>query len=80
MARDVTHTESGPLRIDESDLDDEKGDIAICLCGLSGNYPFCDGAHRATEDEKEETTYKYANDDPDGERQEIREIVYDKDC
>lgn len=78
MARDVTHTEKAPLRIDESDFDEEKGDIAICLCGLSRCYPFCDGAHRVTEDEAEGTVYRYANDDLDGERRKVREIADDE--
>lgn len=59
MAREVTHTEIGPRIIDEADIDEEKGDIAICLCGLSAGYPFCDGSHRATVDEDPDTTYRY---------------------
>lgn len=77
MAREVTHTETGPLKIDASDLDKEKGDLAICLCGLSGGYPFCDGAHQTTEDEADGTVYKYANDDPDGDRREVRTTADD---
>ena len=76
MAREITHDATGPLKLDESDLDDEKGNIAVCLCGLSENYPFCDGSHRAAEDEEPGVRYKYENDDPDGERREIEEIVY----
>ncbi|PSP75310.1 (Fe-S) protein [Halobacteriales archaeon QS_1_68_20] len=74
MAREVTHTARGPLKIDESDLDDEKGDVAICLCGLSREYPFCDGSHRVTEDEEAGVRYKY-EDDPDGERRVIEDVV-----
>ncbi|MFP4175158.1 MAG: CDGSH iron-sulfur domain-containing protein [Halobacteriales archaeon] len=67
MARLVEHEADGPLILDEDDIDDEKGDIAVCLCGLSDNRPFCDGSHRATEDEKDGKVYRYE----DGERHEV---------
>ena len=76
MAREITHDATGPLTLDESDLDEEKGDIAVCLCGLSEEYPFCDGSHNATVDEAEDIVYKYEDDDPEGERREIEEIVF----
>ncbi|WP_137286205.1 CDGSH iron-sulfur domain-containing protein [Halorussus salinisoli] len=76
MAREITHDATGPLKLDESDLDDEKGDVAVCLCGLSEEYPFCDGSHNATTGEEEGVVYKYENDDADGERREIEEIVF----
>ncbi|WP_049972192.1 CDGSH iron-sulfur domain-containing protein [Haladaptatus cibarius] len=72
MAREVRHTERSPRIIDEDDIDEEKGDIAICLCGLSAEYPFCDGSHRATYDEESDTVYRYGN----GERREIEELVF----
>ncbi|WP_435157266.1 CDGSH iron-sulfur domain-containing protein [Haladaptatus sp. DFWS20] len=72
MAREVRHTATSPLRIDEDDIDEEKGDIAICLCGLSSNYPFCDSSHRATHDEAPGAVYRYES----GERREIENVVY----
>lgn len=69
MAREVTHTATGPLKLDEDDLDPEKGDVAVCLCGLSDDYPFCDGSHRVTEDEEEGVIYRYE----DGERRVVSE-------
>ena len=75
MVREVRHDATGPLKVDEGDFDDEKGNIAICLCGLSDEYPFCDGSHRTTRDEEANTVYRYG----DGERRIIEEIVYRDD-
>ena len=76
MSREVTHDATGPLKLDEDDIDEENGDVAVCLCGLSEEYPFCDGSHNATADEESGVRYKYEDDDPDGERREIEEIVF----
>ncbi len=46
MPRLVHRTATGPIKIDPKALDPDKP-IWICACGLSANFPFCDGAHKA---------------------------------
>ena len=74
MGRLVEHDATGPLKLDESDIDPEKGDVAVCLCGLSDEYPFCDGSHRGTVDEDGDACYRYVDDE--SRRKAVERIVY----
>jgi CDGSH-type Zn-finger protein len=76
MTREVTHDATKPLKMDAEDVEARGGDIAICQCGLSAEFPFCDGSHRATADEEEGVVYKYEDDDDAKPRHEIVEIVF----
>lgn len=41
----------------------------ICKCGLTKNYPFCDGSHKLCSGEEEGKIYEY---DEEGCRREIK--------
>ena len=57
MPRLIRLDATGPIRIDPQDKP-----IFICGCGLSQNFPFCDGAHKGCKDEKPDTLYVYDAD------------------
>ncbi|MFP4591434.1 MAG: CDGSH iron-sulfur domain-containing protein [Halobacteriales archaeon] len=78
MARLVRHDATGPRKLDASDVDPEKGNIALCQCGLSAEYPFCDGTHRVTWDEDADTLYRYEGD-AEGLRHVVEEVRYRDD-
>ncbi|MFA9428478.1 CDGSH iron-sulfur domain-containing protein [Natronorubrum sp. A-ect3] len=71
MTRLVELEATGPRKLEPSDIDETKGDIAICQCGLAESFPFCDGSHRQTDDEESAATYVYEN----GERSVVERIV-----
>ena len=72
MPREVTHVARGPRKLTREDFENEKETVAVCQCGLSDEYPFCDGSHRRTADEDPETLYRYV----DGERRVVAAVEY----
>lgn len=72
MTRIVELEADGPKKLDAEDIDDQQGDVAVCQCGLSESFPFCDGTHRQTRDEAEDVRYLYEDD---GTRVEVDRIV-----
>ena len=58
MARIIQHTATGPLEVKASDKSSW-----VCMCGLSKNYPFCDGGHKmARQQEQPGKVYCYEGD------------------
>lgn len=54
MARLIRHDADGPIRIDPQDKP-----IFVCACGLSKNFPICDGTHKACKSEEPGKVYVY---------------------
>jgi CDGSH-type Zn-finger protein len=59
MARKVIHTAHAP-----AELKTPNGDVVhICRCGLTDSEQgTCDGSHKQTLDEKDDTLYEYDNE------------------
>ncbi len=54
MARLIKHHAAGPIKIEPQDKP-----VFVCGCGLSRNFPFCDGAHKVCSNEDPSKTYVY---------------------
>jgi CDGSH-type Zn-finger protein len=72
MARRVVKTAHGPY-----ELKPQNNSVALCMCGLSKNQPFCDGSHLRTLDEDEGKVYEY---DEQGGKHEVGECCQGKGC
>lgn len=57
MPRLVPSDRDGPIKIEPQDKP-----IFICGCGLTKNFPFCDGGHKACKSEDPGKTYVYDNE------------------
>lgn len=69
MARRVIKTAHGPY-----ELKPQVSPVALCMCGLSKNQPFCDGSHLKTLGEEEGKIYEY---DESGKRREVETCCSD---
>ncbi len=63
MSRVIQHDAKKPFEIKPN----EKS-TWVCMCGLSKNYPLCDGSHKQCADEAEGKLYVYK----DGVRVEVK--------
>lgn len=54
MARIVRHVATGPVKVDPSDKP-----VFVCACGLTRNFPFCDGSHKPSRNEEAGKLYVY---------------------
>ncbi|RMH24897.1 MAG: CDGSH iron-sulfur domain-containing protein [Planctomycetota bacterium] len=57
MPRLVRHDLTGPIKIEPQDKP-----VFICGCGLTRNFPFCDGSHKACKAERPDRLYVYDAD------------------
>ncbi len=64
MARYVRFEAQRPIK-----LEPQEKAVFICACGLSKNFPICDGRHKQTLSEKADGTFVY--DSPCGSAREV---------
>ncbi len=64
MPRMIRHEATGPLEVKP-----QEKSVWVCMCGLSQNYPICDGAHKRAKQEEPGKCYVY-----DNQRQNVVEV------
>lgn len=57
MPRMVYHDATGPQEVKPA-----QQSVWICMCGLSQDYPFCDGSHKKARQEDPAKMYVYDKD------------------
>ncbi len=70
MTRIVEIEDRKPMMIDPSEHEDT---LWICRCGLSQEWPLCDGSHKQARNEEDDKLYAYHRDEPGGALK--REVV-----
>lgn len=60
MTRIVVMRDQSPLVLKKDEMEDDT--VAICRCGLSSDWPMCNGTHKVTRDEEPNTVYQYAGE------------------
>lgn len=72
MARIVELHDHGPLN-----LKTDEGPVAVCRCGLSADWPYCDGSHKKTRDEDGQLYAYHRNTPADAlHREEVAEAPH----
>ncbi len=64
MARIVRIESSSPLILRQEDL--VNGSVAVCRCGLSAAWPYCNGTHKQAKGEEPGCAYLYERVLPEG--------------
>lgn len=57
MARIVRHVATAPIKVEPSDKP-----VFVCACGLTKNFPLCDGSHKFARAEEPGTLHVYGAD------------------
>lgn len=66
MTRIVQLEDKDPLPIETKD-----GEVWICRCGLSKDWPYCDSSHKQARKEEPGKTYAYTRDEAGELKHEI---------
>lgn len=70
MSRIVELQDKSPLVIKKDEMEDDV--VAVCRCGLSANWPYCDGSHQKAADE--DGRVKYHREDGELVREDASDV------